>query len=72
MTQSMDLNKMGLIPMTEDELFSTDGGKWWQWVLSAVAVVVGTAVAMATGTFWVGACIAVGGGFSLGLWAFLD
>lgn len=29
MTQTMDLNKMGLAPMSELEMQETDGGLWW-------------------------------------------
>jgi len=33
MTQSIDLNKMGLVPMTSSETENTKGGAWW-WVVA--------------------------------------
>ncbi|MFV0605659.1 MAG: hypothetical protein ACK5NK_07445 [Niabella sp.] len=47
MVQSMDLNKMGLTPMTGNELFTIDGGSFWGWLagVGAAVAVVGLIVA---------------------------
>ncbi len=37
MTQTMDLNKMGLAPMSELEIKETDGGSWWSALAALVA-----------------------------------
>jgi hypothetical protein len=40
MTQTLDLNKMGLAPMGEAEMNETNGGSFWTWVAGGVAAVV--------------------------------
>ena len=40
MEQTFDLNKMGLAPMTGEEMRETDGGGLWSWVAGAVAAIV--------------------------------
>ena len=39
MTQSLDLNKMGLTPMTEFEMVNVDGGGWLSWLGGALMVI---------------------------------
>lgn len=62
MTQMMDLNKMGLVPMTEFEMQEVDGGALWAWFLGAAGAVVGFLVGGPVGAFE-GAFL----GFSAGL-----
>ena len=45
MTQTFDLNKMGLAPMNEIEMQETDGGLWYE----IGAVVFGVVAIFATG-----------------------
>jgi len=68
MTQSLDLNKMGLAPMDEFEMQEVEGGGFWKWcciigaAVLAVGLTIGTgglalvAAEVATGIANVGAC----------------
>ena len=38
MKQTFDLNKMGLVPLTENELIQVDGGGFWGDVLRQIGV----------------------------------
>jgi len=53
MTQKIDLNKMGLAPLTESEMEEVDGGlNWLSWVglaIAAVGAVVGSPFVAAVG-----------------------
>jgi len=68
----LDLNKMGLAPMSFHEMLETDGGLvWWKWVIAAVAVAVGAALFISgVGIGIVASCEAIGAGF--GIWAVIE
>jgi hypothetical protein len=38
MEKNFDLNKMGLVPLTENELIQVDGGSFWGEVLRQIGV----------------------------------
>lgn len=40
----MDLNKMGLMSITEDELFAIEGGSVWRWVGGVAGAIAGAVV----------------------------
>jgi hypothetical protein len=40
MTQTLDLSKMGLVPMSDSEMKEIDGGSFWTWVAGGVAALV--------------------------------
>jgi hypothetical protein len=70
--QTLELNQMGLAPMTEFEMQEIEGGGFWKWcciigaAVLAVGICIGTAglglVAAATAN-----CIATAGGFAMGV-----
>lgn len=37
----LDLNKMGLTPLSFEEMNNTDGGNFWKWVYIGLAVALG-------------------------------
>jgi hypothetical protein len=39
--QTLDLNKMGLAPMSEFEMMEVEGGNLWTWILGGAGAVVG-------------------------------
>jgi hypothetical protein len=60
MENKLDLNKMELAPMTEDEMKGTEGGSFW----GALAVLAGAAVAILAAPV-VGAVLIVGGAIEM-------
>jgi len=59
-TQSLDLNKMGLTPLSEIEMQEIEGGSFWMAVLgAAVGALIGLAVAGPVGAV----CGAIVGGW---------
>lgn len=61
MTQSLDLNKMGLTPMNEFEMVNVDGGGWLSWLGAAICLTsLFLASALVTPVFFVGlACFGI-------------
>ncbi|MBY0482583.1 MAG: hypothetical protein K2Q21_14600 [Chitinophagaceae bacterium] len=49
--QTFELNKMGLLAMSESEMKIVDGGNLWTWILTGVGAVVGFLVGGVGGAF---------------------
>ncbi|MBC7886538.1 MAG: hypothetical protein H7Z13_01515 [Ferruginibacter sp.] len=57
MTQSFDLNKMGISAMSEFEMRETDGGNFWTWLAAGIACVVGVGLIIGSAGLVLGASI---------------
>lgn len=61
MTQSLNLNKMGLTPMNEVEMMEVEGGGWLSWLGAALCIgALLLTEALVTPVFFVGlACFGI-------------
>jgi hypothetical protein len=57
MTQTFDLNRMGVAPMSEFEMVEIVGGSFWSWVAAGLGSLVGIGLIVGSGGLVLGAAI---------------